>query len=184
VENLENGRRAIVRVNDRGPFRGNRVIDLSHGAADQLGFTQQGTAKVRVRYLGEAEVHGRAAMPGETAPAPKVAMTREASPLLAASSEPDALASLIASATFDSAPPTDDLWVELAAVDDLATLRSMNLDHPDLGPVTMQSGEIGGRQVQYLRVGPFLSEAVALASLSKVKKAGFGDARIVRAPGN
>jgi rare lipoprotein A len=55
VKNLENGRKIRVRVNDRGPFAKGRSIDLSREAADQLGFLRQGTAKVRVRYIGRAE---------------------------------------------------------------------------------------------------------------------------------
>lgn len=58
VTNLENGRSLKVRVNDRGPFVGNRVIDLSHEAARQLGFDRKGLAKVRVRYVGPAPLKG------------------------------------------------------------------------------------------------------------------------------
>jgi rare lipoprotein A len=54
VTNLDNGRRLKVRVNDRGPFVGGRVIDLSHAAARELGFDSQGLARVRVRYVGPA----------------------------------------------------------------------------------------------------------------------------------
>jgi len=54
VTNLENGKKLVVRVNDRGPFVGGRLIDLSHAAARELGYERQGTAKVRVRYLGPA----------------------------------------------------------------------------------------------------------------------------------
>lgn len=55
VTNLENGRSLIVRVNDRGPFARGREIDMSMRAAELLGFKEQGTAKVRVQYLGKAE---------------------------------------------------------------------------------------------------------------------------------
>ncbi len=51
VTNLENGRSLKVRVNDRGPFSKNRIIDLSERAAKLLGFKRQGTAKVRVEIL-------------------------------------------------------------------------------------------------------------------------------------
>ena len=62
VTNLANGREIIVRVNDRGPFpsahnprSGDRVIDLSLGAAKRLGFYEQGTARVRVEAIQVAE---------------------------------------------------------------------------------------------------------------------------------
>lgn len=51
VTNLDNGRSMIVRVNDRGPFHSDRVIDLSYGAAVKLGFDQAGTARVHLEAL-------------------------------------------------------------------------------------------------------------------------------------
>lgn len=51
VINLENGKAVIVKINDRGPFVGGRVIDLSFAAARKLGFTQQGTVAVEVRAI-------------------------------------------------------------------------------------------------------------------------------------
>lgn len=51
VTNLWNGRSTVVRINDRGPFHGNRVIDLAHGAAQTLGVTASGIAQVRLDVL-------------------------------------------------------------------------------------------------------------------------------------
>ncbi len=51
VTNLENGRSVVVRVNDRGPFHGNRLIDLSYAAAERLGMADQGTARVEVEVV-------------------------------------------------------------------------------------------------------------------------------------
>lgn len=56
VTNLENGRKVRVRINDRGPFADNRIIDLSRAAADKLGFTREGTTRVRVKLLGPASI--------------------------------------------------------------------------------------------------------------------------------
>jgi rare lipoprotein A len=58
VTNLDNGRKMTVRVNDRGPFVGGRIIDLSHAAAQELGYDRMGTAHVRVRYVGPAPLAG------------------------------------------------------------------------------------------------------------------------------
>jgi rare lipoprotein A len=58
VTNLDNGKKLTVRVNDRGPFVGGRIIDLSHAAARELGYERQGTAHVRVRYVGPAPLGG------------------------------------------------------------------------------------------------------------------------------
>ena len=57
VTNLHNGRSTVVRVNDRGPFHGDRIIDLSYAAAVKLGFAQRGTARVRVEALEEAPTY-------------------------------------------------------------------------------------------------------------------------------
>ena len=51
VTNLRNGRETIVRINDRGPFAGDRVIDLAHGAAHRLGLVSSGIAQVRLEVL-------------------------------------------------------------------------------------------------------------------------------------
>ncbi len=59
VTNVENGRSMIVRVNDRGPFHGNRVIDLSERAATMLGTKSAGIGKVKVEYVGRAPLHGQ-----------------------------------------------------------------------------------------------------------------------------
>lgn len=51
VTNLENGRSIVLRINDRGPFVRHRIIDVSKGAAQALGFVRQGTAQVRVQIV-------------------------------------------------------------------------------------------------------------------------------------
>lgn len=63
VSNLDNGRSMVVRVNDRGPFHSERIIDLSYGAAVKLGFAEQGTARVRVEALDVAGVDDRRSNP-------------------------------------------------------------------------------------------------------------------------
>ncbi len=57
VINLENGRSLVVRINDRGPFKKNREIDLSKRAAELLDFKQKGTIRVRVKYLRKAPLY-------------------------------------------------------------------------------------------------------------------------------
>src|SRR4051812_24152349 len=58
VTNKLNGKSLIVRVNDRGPYHGNRVIDVSNRAAKLLEFDGRGTANVRVEYVGRASLDG------------------------------------------------------------------------------------------------------------------------------
>ena len=56
VTNLENGKKVIVRINDRGPFVGNREIDLSRAAAEAIGMIGQGIARVSIKRVGQQEV--------------------------------------------------------------------------------------------------------------------------------
>src|SRR6185369_25274 len=58
VTNLGNGKSVIVRVNDRGPYHGNRLIDVSNRAAELLEFKGNGVARVRVEYVGRAPLEG------------------------------------------------------------------------------------------------------------------------------
>ncbi len=73
VTNLANGRTVVLRVNDRGPFVDDRIIDLSRGAAEALDMISRGVGEVRVRYLGRAPREGggqvlQTAVARETAP--------------------------------------------------------------------------------------------------------------------
>jgi rare lipoprotein A len=58
VTNMRNGKSVIVRVNDRGPYHGNRLIDVSNKAAELLEFKGNGVARVRVEYVGRAPLEG------------------------------------------------------------------------------------------------------------------------------
>jgi rare lipoprotein A len=89
VTNLSNGRSLIVRVNDRGPYHGNRLIDVSNRAAELLQFKRNGVARVRVEYVGRAPLEGsddRQLMAtlrtGEPAPSPSAVRVASARPFV------------------------------------------------------------------------------------------------------
>jgi rare lipoprotein A len=89
VTNLANGKSLIVRVNDRGPYHGNRVMDVSSRAADLLEFKNNGVARVRVEYVGRAPLEGsddRQLMAtlrtGEPAPSPSLVRVASARPFV------------------------------------------------------------------------------------------------------
>jgi rare lipoprotein A len=116
VTNLSNGHSLIVRVNDRGPFKGNRIIDVSVRAAQLLGFHERGLAWVRVEYVGHAPLEGSddrilaaTLRQDEPAPAPsavRVAGKPSITPVALVLPPPHSThyASAYASDTFD--PPT------------------------------------------------------------------------------
>ena len=56
VTNLDNGKKTVVRVNDRGPFVQGRIIDLSYGAAQEISLVRSGTARVKITALGETKL--------------------------------------------------------------------------------------------------------------------------------
>ena len=89
VTNLGNGRSLIVRVNDRGPYSGDRLIDVSNKAAELLDFKGNGVARVRVEYVGRAPLEGsddRQLMAtlrtGEPAPPPSLVRVASARPFV------------------------------------------------------------------------------------------------------
>jgi rare lipoprotein A len=89
VTNLANHRSMIVRVNDRGPFHTNRIIDVSIKAADMLGFSKHGVARVRVEYVSLAPLEGgddgvlmATLRQGRPAPAPSPIMVAAAHPFV------------------------------------------------------------------------------------------------------
>lgn len=100
VTNTANGRRVVLRVNDRGPFVDNRIIDLSRGAADALDLRTRGVGEVRVRYLGRAPRLGGGTVlqyASTPAPAQAPAPTPVAPPVVQA------------------ATPSQNYWVQVAA---------------------------------------------------------------------
>lgn len=111
VTNMENGRTAVVKVNDRGPFHGPRVIDLSYSAAKKLGVVQKGTAMVELRALDPARP---GAEPGPFLAAKGTAKARPGRPAAPAARAPEVLPapeSAPALAAASPAAPRGDLEV-------------------------------------------------------------------------
>jgi rare lipoprotein A len=95
VTNTGNGKSLVVRVNDRGPYHGNRIIDVSHRAATLLGFQNNGVARVRVEYVGRAPLEGSddamlvaTLRTNEPAPAPSSIRVASAAPFVPQMSTP------------------------------------------------------------------------------------------------
>ncbi len=89
VTNLSNGKSLIVRVNDRGPYHNNRLIDVSNKAAELLDFKSNGVARVRVEYVGRAPLEGSDDLTlmatlrtGTPAPAPSLVRVASARPFV------------------------------------------------------------------------------------------------------
>ena len=110
VTNLNNGRSLTVRINDRGPYAHDRVIDLSMRAAVLLGIYRPGTAPVRVEYLGPAPLAGSddrvlAATLRENRPAPLPSTVRLAGPIFPPAPPAPPSDEILASAAGRYSPP-------------------------------------------------------------------------------
>jgi rare lipoprotein A len=98
VTNLGNGKSLIVRINDRGPYHGNRLMDVSSRAAELLEFKGNGVARVRVEYVGRAPLEGsddrqliatlRTGVPAPSPSLVRVASARPFAPEMSSSSRP------------------------------------------------------------------------------------------------
>ncbi len=194
VTNLENGRRTVVRVNDRGPFAKNRIIDLSRAAARVLGFEKQGLAKVRVRYLAPAPLPGEKAEPvyANTKPAAQ-------SPVLAAATSvgktnADQLAALIGDADpgrepnlppplpeMELSPVEPPLYaVQVAVLDNIEELPALRASLADEGPLRIARAGVAPEASRYrINLGPFPSESEATDRLETVREAGYDNAVII-----
>ena len=172
ITNLENGRSVTLRVNDRGPFVGNRIIDLSRRAAQLLGFQSRGTTKVRVRVLPEESMAMAARLKGgRKYAAKKVSVTEVDESSLSQPSEP---------------PPQDlfittgnELFVQVGAF-----LQRANADK--LLETLKQSGFGLARKFNNpdddlirVRFGPFRALGEAKKLLSEVIKKGYSESRLV-----
>ncbi|MEJ0061075.1 MAG: septal ring lytic transglycosylase RlpA family protein [Terricaulis sp.] len=186
VTNLENGREIIVRVNDRGPFVGERLIDLSHGAATVLGFDQAGQARVHVRYLGPAPRHvaSQGARP-VVAAAPQAAPQQPSSgptsllpPPSAAPAPASAEAPLPAVQPASYSQPTPargGYFVQVGAFSDLMNAHRVKAAIETAGPVVVEAAETRQGEIFRVRVGPLASAAEADAARRALADLGFAE---------
>jgi rare lipoprotein A len=187
IENLDNGRKLTVRINDRGPFVSGRIIDLSRRSAQLLGVDRPGTAEVRVR-----RVFPDAATMARLAPPPVVI------PVAAATILPPVPAATAVAPPIDSPPPpvtTVDLpgaspvpqpvstqgqyLVQVAALGDAGRIAWLSGYLSAFGTVVTERAPSGLTRV---RLGPYYDAARANAVLAQLRVAGYTDARLVSIP--
>lgn len=190
VTNLENGREVIVRVNDRGPFVGERLIDMSRGAAQVLGFEAAGRARVHVRYLGPAPRHVNAdgstapASPSPAAPAPPAAAEEGPTSLLPPS--PVQPETELAGGPVENQRPAPSLptnpaatggyYVQVGAFSDLSNAHRVRDAVGAAGPVAVDvRRSAAGAELFRVRVGPWNSVEEADAARRRLATMGYGE---------
>lgn len=201
VTNLENGRSLIVRINDRGPFARGREIDLSRRSAELLGYRTQGTAKVRVQYLGRAPLYGEK-MPKQFAKAassesfvmPKAKQDQQDNQSIAPAlpSTPVKIAALGAAMAPIAnvpavtgqveqigVPAVSDLFVQAGAFSSKGNAELVRQQLAPLGDATVTPVNVNGQTLYRVRVGPVESLESADTVLSRVVQQGHKGARII-----
>jgi rare lipoprotein A len=196
VTNVENGKSVIVRVNDRGPFYSDRVIDLSFAAAKKLGYAEAGTARVRVEGIDPHEwwaQQGRPvplvlAVPQKVAQAPQ-------QPLVVAMAAPieeytpptnqhaDAVLPMPVEVKKNASAPVAGLYLQVGAFanPDAAELLKAKLSQAVTAPVFISSVALNLQTLYRVRLGPLSSQVEVERVQESVWQANFGRPSVVRA---
>jgi rare lipoprotein A len=190
VTNLENGKRVVVKVNDRGPFVDHRLIDLSYAAALQLDMVRNGTARVEVRALAQAAgtppLTTASAAPVQTAPPPQSAPPTPESGLGA----PAGIA-LVSSAEAAELPGPQalasggqpELFAQVGAFSDGANAAHLveRLRVNGFGNAFVVSDADGRRTLHRVRLGPLRDDQEFDQIRTRLRSLGFGESQLVSA---
>jgi rare lipoprotein A len=204
VTNLNNGRSIVVRVNDRGPFSNDRIIDLSRASAEVLGFRRNGTATVRVTYLGRAPLNGddsyerrylanqsfmqMAETRGVRASGQRIVSLAEEETKYAsaawrlgtpATTTPPAAAPTQAPSGNGGVTVKGGYLIQAGMFKQKENVDKARTALSSIAPVEVIEVEFRGEMLSRVRVGPFADKKAARAALGQVTKAGYDGARIV-----
>jgi len=196
VTNLDNGRSLVVRVNDRGPFKKGRIIDVSQKAAELLCFKGNGTAKVRVEVLGEeSRKMAELARQGRDTRGMEVALNQRQTPILAAPSTPVSAESLppvqVAAVESQPLPPVaghyskqgnflpdpvvtqrpivkTNIYVQAGAFGKEENAVRLSQKLSSIGNSHVYRADVGGQRFYRVRLGPFATVDEADRALSLV----------------
>lgn len=157
VTNLRNGRRVVVRINDRGPFIGDRIIDLSYTAAWKLDMLREGTAPVEMRVITPRPPAATVST-AATAPAPMAA------PMIPATPAAVVVSQWLQIGSFTQRDNAERLLARLAA----AGITAARIDVRD----------DGGRVLHRVRVGPLSGAAELDDYVERLRLLGIPDARL------
>jgi rare lipoprotein A len=196
VTSLETGKTILVRVERRGPMRGDGLIELSPGATQQLAANPAAKTPVRVRRVNPPEIERAALRGGQPAPermeTPKsllAVLLRKLNPGLPAAAAAPGARPL---PRVDAASPANQLPVSPAKPATQAPVAPRGGDVVQVGAFASKANaeatatKVGGSvsaagRLWRVRMGPFAERSEAAAALAKARRAGYSDARIQRA---
>lgn len=170
VTSLENGRSVIVRVNDRGPFHDDRLIDLSYAAAKKLGFHNRGTARVEVAAI-TVEPDGSMTLAGD----PFVPGGGQSDPVVQSIGQLPAQDSSLVRLEQRS------LFVQLGSFGNRETARTLQARAQGAvdNPVRVREITTDNGRFHRVQVGPFDSEQAARQAQTIFESRGFGDTAVL-----
>ncbi|MFJ1338215.1 septal ring lytic transglycosylase RlpA family protein [Pseudomonas caricapapayae] len=188
VTNLDNHRSVILRVNDRGPFYSDRIIDLSYAAAKKLGYAETGTARVRVEGIDPKQWW---AQRGQPAPMvldqPQVAQTQAFTPSTGAVEQwtppPQQHAAAVVPVQVASNQASNGLYLQVGAFanPDAAELLRSKLSGMVSAPVFISSVVRNQQTLHRVRMGPINSQGEAQQMQDSVRLANLGQPKVVTA---
>jgi len=202
VTNLDNGRSIQLRVNDRGPYARNRILDVSRRAAQLLGFETTGTAHVRVRLLQQPTLQAQLLAqrnggpdvepPTQLAAAePVAAVNTQALAPPAGTPPPRAATARLALVTpADAATPkvhlvktpaaaSSKMYIQAGAFSRIENAETLKTKLARFGTVSVNTVQIkGGASIYRVRIGPIATPAEADRLLSDVVSSGVTQARL------
>lgn len=167
VTNLENGRSLVLKVNDRGPFIHGRIIDVSRRGAQLLGFSEKGTAKVRVQAVLNPNGMERNKQEANNTKGP-----RESFPV-------NILSKILPNQVNVLDTIETDLYIQAGAFTNYDSANKLRLELEPIGKVSITSIMINGLQYYRVRIGPVNNISRADATLAMVMSKGYTEARIV-----
>ncbi len=177
VTNLRNGRKVVVRINDRGPFVGDRIIDLSYTAAAKLDMLLQGTAPVEVRVIspGSPGAGSAVAPNAPAAPPPRVFPTVPNMP------PPEAPSVTVVNAPPPKIPGAAPMFIQAGVFADHENARRRVEMLLAAGVELASLDEIprNERALHRVRVGPFASVEEFDLTMKRLRELGVVDARLL-----
>lgn len=235
VTNVDNGMSTVVRINDRGPFSRNRVIDLSRTAAEELDIVRNGTGRVRIEQLtaeslavkdvalaggGPAEQQAAVAQLGagqrQATPQQQVVQVASSAPASSPASAPayapaaappqpavqavwptnprdtviaptsvaasgggPTIASVAAKAAVVSSLASGGFYVQTGAFSTAQNAERQRELVRSYGSSEVSHASTGGREVYRVRLGPYTTSDAAGIVADRLKRSGYGDARVV-----
>jgi rare lipoprotein A len=181
VTNLRNGRKVVVRINDRGPFVGDRIIDLSYTAAAKLDMLTAGTAPVEVRVIGPSSAsamtaRGGSALPPVTPAAPAPIRAPPPSP----STPPPTPPVTVVNAPSAQVSSAAVMYIQAGVFADHENARRRVESLLAAGVELASLDELSGqRTLHRVRVGPFATVEEFDLNMKRVRELGVTDARLL-----